>query len=187
MPLVELKFLLQLHHLRLLLHQLIHEPLDVLDVDPHYLIRIFGGVLGGDLLPVFFRSGIGVVGPDVSALVVLSSQPKGRLVGRAFLVHFVLFGESLGLEVAVGFLERTKDGDIVGVGLNPPGLILLLIGLQLHRVLLLLRLLVGRLPVRLHLTFVFPHPPDRQLDMLDGSILDQLNIDRGSVGFVYSA
>lgn len=187
MPLVELKFLLQLHHIRLLLNQLAHEPLDVLNVDPHYLSRILGGVLGGDLLPVFFRSGIGVVGPDVPALMVLSSQAEGRLVGRAFLVHLILFGESLGLEVAVGFLERPKDGDIVGVGLNPPGLILLLIGLQLHRVLLLLRLLVGCLPIRLHLTFVFPHSPDRQLDMLHGSILDQLNIDRGSVRFVYSA
>lgn len=114
MPLVELKFLLQLHHLCLLLDQLAHKPLDVLNVDPHYLIRILGGVLGGDLLPVFFRSSVGIVGSDVSTFTVLSSQPEGRFVGRSFLVHFILFGESLGLKIAVGFLERPKDGNIVG-------------------------------------------------------------------------
>ena len=43
----------------------------------------------------------------------------------------VLFWEALCFEVAVGVLERAKDGEVVGVLVWPLGLVLLLVGLQL--------------------------------------------------------
>ena len=39
----------------------------------------------------------------------------------------------------------------------------------------------------MHIAFVFEESLDGQFDIIDGSVLYQLNIDRGSVGFINSA
>lgn len=88
-------------------------------------------MLSGGLLSVFFGSGIGVVGTDMLVIEMLVSEFEGLLDRSAFLVWFVVFGEPFGLEVAIGVLEGSKDGDVVGSGLSLSGLVLLLIGWQL--------------------------------------------------------
>lgn len=46
---------------------------------------------------------------------MFSSKTESWLGRSAFLMGFVLFWEALCFEVAIGLLERSKDGEVVGV------------------------------------------------------------------------
>jgi hypothetical protein len=86
---------------------------------------------GGVLVAELFGSVVGVVGSDLFVVLIVGSQSKGWLGGSPFLLSFVLFGQSFGLEVAVGVLKWPENGDIVWVRLFLPVVVLLLVGLQL--------------------------------------------------------
>jgi hypothetical protein len=138
-------------------------------------------VLGRGFFSVFFGCGVSVVCADVLGFELVVAQSQGWLSGGTFVGGFVLFGQAFGLEVAVGFLEGAEDGDVVGVVLLPPSVVLLLIRLQLHRIFLLPRLLLSWLMPRLQL-HLFPEDVlHRDLYVVNRCLLAQLDVDRRSV------
>lgn len=112
-------------------------------------------MLGGWFLSVFFRRCVCIVGPQLLGFLVVSTQSKRLFARSAFVTQFVIFGGAFSLQVAIGFLKRAEDGDVVGVLIPLPGLILLLVRLQLNRIFFMLRLLMMWFVMRVDFSFFF--------------------------------
>jgi hypothetical protein len=98
--------------------------------------------------------------------------------------EFVIFGGAFSLKVAIGFLKRTEDGDVVGMVIPLPGLILLLVGLELNRIFFMLGLLMVWLMLCVDLSFFFEEILEWGLDMFGCWFLREFDVDRRSVRFV---
>lgn len=144
-------------------------------------------MLSGWFLSVFFRSSICVVGPQLLGFLIVSTQPKRLFTWSAFVSEFVIFGGAFSLKVAIGFLKWTEDGDVVGMVIPLPGLILLLVGLELNRIFFMLRLLMVWLMLCVDLSFFFEEILEWGLDMFGCWFLREFDVDRRSVRFVDGA
>jgi len=152
---------------------------------PHHFTLVLCCMLGWGLFLEFLRSGLCVVRPQLLLVLVLSPQSQRLLDCSALVAVFVVFGNTLCLEITISFLKRSKYCDIIGKSIFFANLVFFLVRLQLNRVLLWLRLL-HRLVVlgKSYLCLVLEYRFKRNSDLVNTSILAELDIDGRSVRFV---
>lgn len=109
-----------------------HQTLQILSRHLYSSNLVLCCVLGRSLFLHFLGRRISVFSSYLLLVMVLCSQSQCLFDWSALIADFIVFWDSFRFQVAIGLLERSEDGNIIGRIFFFPYKIFLFVGLQFY-------------------------------------------------------